>query len=215
MKFKRITVIAALVSIVSLGSVLAYNYNNSSQEQEPVIKQNYYGKGKRMGFENIAEMEDKSTLIVIGKKLDKEVPTILLDGVEQEDGYEGVLGGYTISDFQVKKILKNTSGKEVEKNQVIPVLENAATDVIGDGKKKVTYTNDGYELMKKGKHYILFMDESGSGPGTFIPLSAIYGKAPLEAKKGDLEFNGEDKFVKKIINEATKKYKKEVGTIKE
>ncbi|MBX9976368.1 hypothetical protein [Cytobacillus firmus] len=55
-------------------------------------------------------MENKATLIVIGEKLPKEEPKILTDGLEGEDGYEGVIGGFTISDFQVKKVLKNTTG---------------------------------------------------------------------------------------------------------
>lgn len=81
-------------------------------------------------------------------------------------------------------------------------------------KKRIIYSNDGYELMKKGKHYILFMDDSSSDPGTYIPLSGIYGKAPLEGQNEELEFKGDDKFVKKLTKDAIKKYKQEMKAIK-
>jgi hypothetical protein len=45
---------------------------------------------------------------VIGKKLSKEEQTIL------DDGVGGVMAGYTISDFEVKKVLENSSGKELK-----------------------------------------------------------------------------------------------------
>lgn len=207
MKLKGTIAGAVLITLVALGSFF------TTDSEKPFIEEEYFGKGKRDVLVSLEEMENKAALVVVGKKLSKEVPTILTDGVEGEDGYEGIIGGYTISDFQVKKVVKNTTGKDISKTSVIPVLENAATDTIGDGKKKIIYTNDGYELMKTGKHYILFMDESGSDPGTFIPLSAIFGKAPLEGTPGDLEFKGDDKFVKKLTDEAIKKYKKELKTI--
>jgi hypothetical protein len=203
MKYKKILITTALVSLVSFGCIYAYNDN------KPVIEQSYYGHGKHEGFESIEAMENKATLIVVGKKLTKEEPTVLEDGVKGEDGYEGIMGGYTISEFQIKKVIKNTSGKEINKNDIIPILENAATDTIGDNKKKVSYSLDGYELMKKGKHYVLFTDESSSDPGTFIPVGAVYGKAPLE-NTDELEFTGDDESVKKVIKEAKLKYKKEV-----
>ncbi|MEK3822481.1 hypothetical protein MKY20_25730 [Cytobacillus sp. FSL W8-0315] len=208
MKLKSLIIGASLISIVTIGSVFAINSN------KPIVEVEYYGHGKREVFENLETMEDKATLIVVGEKLSKEEPTILTDGVEGEDGYEGVIGGFTISDFMVKKVLKNTTGDDITKASIIPILENAATDTIGDGKKKIIYSNDGYELMKKGKHYILFMDESSSDPGTYIPLSGIYGKAPLEGQDEELEFNGDDKFVKKETKDAVKKYKQEMKAIK-
>ena len=205
MKYKGILIKTILVSLIFFGGIYIYKDN------EPVTEQSFYGHGKHEGFESVEAMEHKSTLIVIGKKLNKEEPTILEDGVVGEDGYEGIMGGYTISNFQVKKVIKNTSGQEVIKNDVISVLENAASDTIGDGKKKVNYSLDGYELMEKGKHYILFMDESSSDPGTFIPVGAVYGKAPLETD--ELEFNGNDKSVKKLIKEAKAKYKDKINLV--
>lgn len=66
--------------------------------------------------------------------------------------------------------------------------------------------------MKKGKHYVLFTDESSSDPGTFVPVGAVYGKASLENTKGDeLEFSGDSESVKKLIKEAKSKYKKEIN----
>jgi hypothetical protein len=144
---------------------------------------------------------------VIGKKLSKEEPTIL------DEGVGGVMAGYTISDFEVKKVLENSSGKELKTKNVIPVLENAVTDINLLG-KTISYTQEGYELMKKGKHYVLFMDESDSDPGTFIPIGAIYGKVPLEAKEGTLEFNWDDENIKKVTQTAIKKYKKEFASEK-
>ncbi|WP_243291722.1 hypothetical protein [Bacillus sp. FJAT-47783] len=207
MKYKGILISTALALVITVGGIYVYNDSNKK-----TLEQTYYGHGKHEEFESIEEMENKSTLIIVGKKLTKEKPTIFLDGVKGEDGYEGVAGGYTISEFQVKKVIKNTSGKEIKKNDIIPILENAATDTIGDGKKKVSYSLNGYELMKKGKHYVLFTDESSSDPGTFVPVGAVYGKASLENTKGDeLEFSGDSESVKKLIKEAKSKYKKEIN----
>ncbi|PGM58770.1 hypothetical protein [Bacillus sp. AFS053548] len=212
MKYKKIIATAVIISLFSVSGV--YAYEKYQCNHKPVVKQTLYGNGKHATFDSVSEMESKSTLIVVGKKLHNEKPTILTDGIKGKDGYEGIMGGYTISDFQVKKILKNSSGVEINKNDIIPVLENAATDTIGDGKKEITYSVDGYTMMKKGKHYILFMDESSSDPGTFIPMGVVYGKAPLEAAPEDLEIGREeDKQVKKVISDAIGKYKKEMKNI--
>ncbi|MES9681698.1 hypothetical protein ABWK22_02035 [Gottfriedia acidiceleris] len=213
MKYKKYIASAALLAVISTGGV--YAFNKYQDKNQPVVKQTLQGNGKHESYSSLQEMELKADLIVVGKKLKKEDPTILTDGVKGKDGYEGVMGGYTISDFQVKKILKNNSGVEINKNETIPVLENAATDTIGDGKKQITYSVDGYQLMEQGKHYILFMSESQSDPGTFIPMGVVYGKAPLEADSGQTELNSKgNEQVKKVVSDAIGKYKKEMKDIK-
>ncbi|TXC79014.1 hypothetical protein FS935_22225 [Metabacillus litoralis] len=197
MKIGLGVIIGTVVLITVYGGTFTYN----SMQPVKIIE----GHGKHEVFSNVEEMEKGSKLIVIGQRLSKEDTTIL------DDGFGGVMGGYTISDFKVKKVVKNTTDHEFEKKDVIQVLENAAieTNLLG---KKVSYFQEGYELMKKGKHYVLFLDESNSDPGTFIPVGAIYGKAPLEASGGTLEFKGDDEHddhIKEILKKSTENYKKE------
>lgn len=199
MKIKRGVIIGTLSLIALYGCTYTYHFLQPAKMIE--------WHGKHLNFSTIEEMEKESTLIVIGKKLSKEDPTFL------DDGVGGAMAGYTISDFEVKKVLKNTSELEFEKKDVIPVLENAATktDLLG---RKISYFQEGYELMKKGKHYVLFTDESNSDPGTFIPVGAIYGKVPFEASKGTLEFKGDNEQIKEITEMSIKKYKKEFASEK-
>ncbi|MBT2759285.1 hypothetical protein J7E71_25800 [Mesobacillus foraminis] len=153
---KRNILFSSVLGVVLAGG-LGYGGVYAINSTQPVKE--FRSQGKSEPFESFEDMERKSTLIVIGKKLDKEVPTFL------EDGDGGILGGSTISDVEVKQVIKNTTDNEMEKRTVIKVLENAASGAISHG-QKVTYSVNGYKLMKESKHYILIMDESSNDEGS-------------------------------------------------
>ncbi len=200
---KRNILFSSVLGVVLAGG-LGYGGVYAINSAQPVKE--FRSQGKSEPFESFEDMERKSTLIVIGKKLDKEVPTFL------EDGDGGILGGYTISDVEVKEVIKNTTGDEMGNKTVIKVLENAASGTISHG-QKVTYSVNGYELMKESKHYILIMDESSSDEGVYIPMGAVIGKVPLDGKDGELEIDIEvsDEIQREWIAGAVKKYKAKAG----
>ncbi|MGG3561899.1 hypothetical protein ABES03_09865 [Neobacillus rhizosphaerae] len=199
MNFKKIMIATTLLLGVTYGSTFAYNYS------QPVKQFN--GHGKREQVKSLDDMENKASLIVIGQKLDGEKATVL------DDGDRGILAAWTVSDFKIKKIIKNSTSNEYTKNDVIQVHENAAEDMSILG-KKMEYSLDGYEKMNKGKKYVLFLRESrGSNKDNLIPISAIYGKVPLDAKDGALEYHGESEVLKQITKDGIKKYKKELDAI--
>lgn len=201
---KKKNILFSSVLGVVLAGGLGYGGVYAINSAQPVKE--FRVQGKSEPFESFEDMEEKSTLIVIGEKLNKEVPTLL----EYGDG--GILGGFTISDVEVKEVIKNKTGDKMGKKAVIKVLENAASGTIDHG-QKATYSVNGYELMKESKHYILIMDESSSDEGVYIPMGAVIGKAPLDGKDGELEIDikDSDEIQREWIASAVKKYKAKAG----
>lgn len=194
MKFKSLIIVVLLVAF-SYGGVYAYNTTQPAKQM--------LGYAKTEGFETVSEMEGASTLIIVGKKIAEETP-VLIEG--------GDYGGYTIAEFKVSKVLKNTTGDTIKEGNTVSILENAVdyTNLLG---KKVKISDNGYQLMKKESKYILFLDESGSDPGVYIPKGVTYGKVPLDTAKEDIELskmgNKVDGNAKSVILQAKEKYKNE------
>lgn len=190
MKIKGLLIAVMLVG-GSYAGVYAYNFNKPAKE--------VFGEGKTEGYETVKEMESASTLIVVGKRISNS-KTVLYE--------DGDLGGYTLGDFEVSKIIKNTTGDDLKTGEVLPIFENAVehTTILGE---RVKTNVNGYNLMKEGKRYILFLQESGSDPGVYIPLSGTFGKVPLESPKGDVEIDNPGQINKNVILEAQEKYKAE------
>lgn len=186
------------VTVLAIAGIYGgiYAYNGS----QPAIEVAAHGKTE--GYENVEDLESASTLIVVGKKESNKKVELFEDG-------EGGAGGYTIANFKVQKVIKNTTGDDIQPGDVIDVFENYAEDTNAFGKQIVTNVN-GYKLMNNGNRYIIFADESGSDPGEYIPLGVTFGKVPLDSSVGQAELGGEgDPKAKEVILAAKEKYQNE------
>jgi hypothetical protein len=85
MKLRKLAIFSILSLGLVYGIVYAYNSNLSSKTIQ--------ASGKHDHFENLAEMEKSSDLIVIGKKISTKDSVLLEDGV---GGYMGGLDNFRI-----------------------------------------------------------------------------------------------------------------------
>ncbi|QPC45606.1 hypothetical protein [Mangrovibacillus cuniculi] len=161
-------------------------------------------------YEDFKEIELDSKLVVIGKKIGSE-PVFIKDDSGETAIY------YTLSDFSVEKVLKNETGNEVKKKSEITIMENAAIDEVN----KISYSVEGYKLMKDNKRYILFLTPNRTEEGVYNAVGVVHGKYAFEKNKSarDEQFdkdteNYEDELKnvnKKVYSEIEEKYKVELN----
>lgn len=126
-------------------------------------------------YQFLEEIEEKSDIIVKVEKKSEEPPMV-------ERGNRGNVNfSGTIGNVEVKEIFKNESGRNIEIGSILPVFENEAYDASG----KVTYHVANYKKMALGKEYMLFLYYSESDEW-YVPLSAIWGKYPLDSSESVL-----------------------------
>ena len=154
-------------------------------------------------YDYLGEMENDSEVILIGTKKRGE------SHFDKDD--DMVTGFYTISDVEIKKVFKNEKGYELDKGNVIKVIENGAFDK----ETNTLYGSAGYQLMKDNKSYLLFLRKSTTHDEYTIK-GVYYGKVPLASNQ--IEYDGHlnsskqanNKQIEKlnrIFEEARKKYK--------
>ncbi|WP_246943294.1 hypothetical protein [Bacillus pinisoli] len=163
----KLILTGVLLAGITLGVVFAFP-NNS----EVVVSE---GKVEKI-YNSLDELEKESPLIVIGKKIDGKS---IFDRDE-----EGIPNYYfTLSDFEVKSVIKNDTERVIDKK--ITILETAAYEENHDQLLSV----NGYLPMEDNKKYILFLElnESENGPsvGSYNIKGVVFGKFAFEEDKSE------------------------------
>jgi hypothetical protein len=162
------------------------------------------------GYSSLEEMESDTPLIVIGKKINGE-------SIIERDEEGTPLYYFTLSDFEVKSVIKNETGQVIDKNQHIKILETTAYEE----KHKQVLSVSGYIPMEDNKQYLLYLNpndsEDGPAVGSFNIQSVVFGKFAFEKDKQVKEKLEEKetkhyekdilKIHKEMANEVEKKYK--------
>ncbi|MEK3993242.1 MULTISPECIES: hypothetical protein [unclassified Psychrobacillus] len=138
-------------------------------------------------FPDLNTVESQTDIIVIGKKVKQEEPTIKYS----QEGRIDI--AYTLSNFSIEKVI---SGNSVTPGTEITILENEAYNE----KEDVTYNIAGYELMKTDNEYLLFLRQSETDP-YYLVTGVNYGKVPLQ---------DETSVLKNSLQKAKSDYAKEV-----
>ena len=122
-------------------------------------------------FDNLKEMEDFSDLIVKGiRQGHEETIVTTVNG--------NIVSGYTFSSFQITDIYKDDSGS-LKSGDIITILENEyyvqATNTI--------YHVAGYDMMVKGKEYLLFLTDSKKSVNQdyYVAAGVNFGTVSLQA----------------------------------
>ena len=153
-------------------------------------------QGKGDDVESLDDLKELSHVIV------RAVKTQEL-GVEiAHDLFGDVQAGYTKSEFKVEEIVKNELDFALD---VIIVGKSNFYDEVTD----TIYDINGYEKMKTGKEYLLFLVDGEDG--VFLPKNVVYGKVPLSTEDLEVPLENEEDDVKEveaILLEARNDYEK-------
>lgn len=162
---KKIKFIIALVLLLGLGTFTFFKVKSPLPPSNMVVS-----SAKLISQYNTANaMVNSSPVIVIGVKGSEKVDFSYDDA--------GMIDRYgTVSEFKVKKVIKNETGNTIKDKETISVLENAAYDK----KTNKLYSVEGYQLMNENKRYILFLQPNKSTWGPYVDSyeikGVVYGK---------------------------------------
>ena len=157
-------------------------------------------EGKTDFYSSLEELENASDIIIKGEKKSETETNVIRSEIDGE-----VAGGYTLSNFEITKVYKNSlNDKEIKEQNTVKISEVS----FYDEETRSAYTINGYQNMKKNNEYLLFLSKEEDG--NFITKAVTFGKIPLNTN--DLEIssdeNGEldQNVYLKIFNAAKEKY---------
>ncbi|MBQ6446227.1 MAG: hypothetical protein IJJ10_02030 [Bacillus sp. (in: Bacteria)] len=157
-------------------------------------------EGKTDFYSSLEELENASDIIIKGEKKSETETNVIRSEIDGE-----VAGGYTLSNFEITKVYKNSlNDKEIKEQNTVKISEVS----FYDEETHSAYTINGYQNMKKNNEYLLFLSKEEDG--NFITKAVTFGKIPLNTN--DLEIssdeNGEldQNVYLKIFNAAKEKY---------
>lgn len=209
--------IIGIISILALGVAIIVFANssntfavNSDNEQTTSVSpiEEYDNlivfEGKTDSFSNLKELEDESTIIVKGTKVENKDIVIY-----KSDINSNVIGGYTISNFEISQVYKNgNKNTKVKNNKIIPVVE---LDFY-DKETGASYSVNGYKKMEINEEYLLFLTKEDEN-GLFATRGVTFGKVPLNNNKLEImsdsgsSIEASNNTFSKIFDDARIKYK--------
>jgi hypothetical protein len=104
--------------------------------------------------------------------------------------------------FKITKVFKNEiNNGNIFNNGKISVFESTFTDPA----EKKTYSINGYEKMRNGKEYLLFLIPL-ENDNQFSTRGVTYGKIPLDTKELEVFDDTQKQVLSTIFSEAREKY---------
>lgn len=161
---KKILLMFSMGIVIIMLSVVLLNKNYEITDVVVDAKTEY--------FSNMTELEKKSPIIVKGKKVRENRPTIIRDSQGQ------IVFIYTLSTFEVTEIYKNNTKMNIKNRQRIPIIENEAYD----RKTRTNYHIASYLKMQINNEYILFLEYSDYDKW-YVPKAVTFGKIPLDPEE--------------------------------
>lgn len=126
--------------------------------------------GKVDEYKSVQELENDAEAILKVIRLGEEDPVVK----KNADG--DIYSAYTFSNVKIEKVYKDVDEKLVS-GDTITILENEALD---EETNTVFHVN-GYNMMKKGKEYILFLKKGETDRKEYyVSLGVNYGTVSLE-----------------------------------
>lgn len=177
MNTKRVFLTLAVVLCLGIGGYLVLD---SYTDKEPTVENgdngDLFGKhlfveAKYPYYENLAELEQATEEIVVAEKVSQADPSILY-------GSEGELVvEYTLSGFKVSKVI---SGDQLKAGSEFTLLENE----VKNAKDGYIHHIGGYQMIKKGREYLLFLQHSETDPW-YLLAGLNVGKVDLTSDETD------------------------------
>ncbi|WP_122646989.1 hypothetical protein [Enterococcus mediterraneensis] len=174
MKKTAVVLSLAGVIILTLTGWSVYNFLGKGIDNSSRFGKDIYQVGKTEGFNDLKEVENAADEIVIAEKTYENASTVLYT---KYGGEERIAIAYTLSDFKVDKVIH---GDHLKTGETFTILENEAYNK----KQKVTYHIAGYNMMRQGTKYLLFLEQSETDP-YYLVVGVNFGKVDLERSETD------------------------------
>lgn len=169
-------VLYVAIFIISLG------LSSCSYREENLNPKHIGLDAKFKGYDSLENMEIDSSLIVKAVKVDEDEPTIVMaDGL--------MVSCYTISNLEISKVYKDNTTEYTSKD-TIRILENEAYNKYDN----TIYHVAGYEKMKLGDEYLLFLRKSNTDDW-YIPVGIVFGKVDLGDDKAARYLNANEQEI--------------------
>lgn len=179
---------SCLLMLAIVGGIYYFNIYNSVTEIS--VHASY------VTYDSEKELSDAADIILYGYPIDKfeerkHVNKYMSDG--------SLYDFYTLTKFEVKKVIKNSTELTINKKDLFDVIEPVGFIQEADGKK--IFEIDSYKAMKEKNNYLVFLKSNNKGGYGIINMSN--GKFILDDKNNMKE--NDDKNLK-LKNEVIKKY---------
>lgn len=164
-----------------------YFYNNGMDDH--LFGDSLYLDATIDAFDDLDDVESKTDIIVVAEKIIQDDPTIL----NNDEGRIDI--AFTLSDFVVHQVIV---GNDLQEGENFTLLENEAYNSdIG-----LTYHIEGYNLIKTGQKYLLFLTQESSDP-YYLITGVNYGKVALEEEQTDFPValeNEDTEYAKEVLS---------------
>ena len=154
-------------------------------------------------YENAEELESYADLIVVGKTNQdfEQGQSVVFKNPLSKRGL-GISGFYTLTPFEVKKVLKGSIAQPQ-----IPVAQAAALIDIPNQEQKKLLKIDGYTLLKKNSSYLLYLKQMRE-PGRYSIVSVNQGKFNIDkTDKEEEALSEKDKQYRDLKSQVLQKNK--------
>ncbi|MBR4636884.1 MAG: hypothetical protein IKO51_11105 [Clostridia bacterium] len=150
---------------------------------------------KIVSFKSFAEMEEYADVIVQVIREEAETPVVIREG-------EDIVSGFTFSQVRIEKICKDRTAV-LHNGDSIRILENE----FFDEKSNTVFHIAGYDMMKEGHPYLLFLTRHiyDDGGEYYVPAGVHYGTVSLD-EDGRTIHGADDESFRLFWNEARSKY---------
>jgi len=156
---------------------------------------------KLLEFKSAEEVVNNSELIVKVTKI-SEKPIAF-------DLGNGHYDNLTLSDVEIEKVIKPMQGKEINRGDVITIVESEWTDP----NTKIIHHLENYSKMKEGKKYTLYLGYN-IDYDNYYPVGLLYGKVPVDTSEKNFYGDFKDSISRVLSNNCNRinKYAYEYST---
>jgi hypothetical protein len=160
MKKKKIGyfISAFLITLIISGGIYYYSVYNSVKTI--TIHGNYIKDNTE------EELNERADIILYGSPVDKFEER---EHVNIKNEYGVIADYYTLTNFKVKKVLKNITSLQINKKDLFSVIEPIGFIQEFDGKKIISM--DSYEAMVENTNYIIYLKSNNRGGYSIINFS--------------------------------------------
>lgn len=154
------------------------------------VEKHVIDSAKLPEFKSAEDVINNSELIVKVSKISEEPVSYDLG--------DGKYDNFTLSSVKIEKVIKPMEGKDINKGDVIKIVESEWTDAEG-----AIHHIENYSKMGNDKKYTLYL---GYNPDVdnYYPIGMLYGKVPVDSSEKKFYGDFKNDHIEGVIEQLQK-----------